>query len=335
MATATDSNGNTSEFSFPTRVGIGGILVTPTYAAPGSGIVVVTARSKSDTIGFTVFAEFQSPDNTPIETLQLFDDGEHSDGFAADGIYGVAWMVPETEERNYFVDIQVTFADTLNLEIDNAGLFTSIGPVSYDSHEIVLNTGSILVFNLNLINLGISSTALNITAEISTSDSCVTDINSDLLSFEDIVAGATLKSSGRGSIDFSQNCDGDVLLTFDLAVSSDGIAFWSDNFEMQVTIVGVNDDEIIGLPTEYSLSNAFPNPFNPTTQIEYSLPVSSKVSLIIYNLRGHEVARLIDGEQIAGVHSVIWDASSMASGMYLYRLQAGDFVHTRKMVLLK
>ena len=71
------------------------------------------------------------------------------------------------------------------------------------------------------------------------------------------------------------------------------------------------------------------------TQIEYSLPVRSEVSLIIYNIGGQEVARLIDGEQIAGVHSVKWEAGSMASGIYFYRLRAGDFVRTKKMVPLK
>lgn len=64
-------------------------------------------------------------------------------------------------------------------------------------------------------------------------------------------------------------------------------------------------------------------------------PQSGEVSLMIYNLLGQEVARLIDGEQIAGVHSVRWEAGSMASGIYFYRLRAGDFVRTKKMVPLK
>ncbi|MCH8300817.1 MAG: T9SS type A sorting domain-containing protein [Candidatus Marinimicrobia bacterium] len=88
-------------------------------------------------------------------------------------------------------------------------------------------------------------------------------------------------------------------------------------------------------PSGWSLKENYPNPFNPTTSIEYSLPQSGEVSLMIYNLLGQEVARLIDGEQIAGVHSVKWEAGSMASGIYFYRLRAGDFVRTKKMVPLK
>ena len=79
----------------------------------------------------------------------------------------------------------------------------------------------------------------------------------------------------------------------------------------------------------------YPNPFNPVTKINYAIPVDSDVSLILYNLRGHEVARLVDSKRIAGNHSISWNASNVASGIYFYRLKAGDFVQTRKMVLSK
>lgn len=69
--------------------------------------------------------------------------------------------------------------------------------------------------------------------------------------------------------------------------------------------------------------------------LEYTLPQWGEVSLIVYNLLGEEVAKLVSGELDAGYHKITWNASNMASGIYLYRLQAGDFVQTRKMVLLK
>ena len=100
------------------------------------------------------------------------------------------------------------------------------------------------------------------------------------------------------------------------------------------TPVGV-ESEITGLPAEFALSQNYPNPFNPETVIEYALPQSGDVSLVVYNLRGEEVARLINGTMPAGNHRISWDASSAASGIYLYRLQSSDFVLTRKMVLLK
>ena len=83
------------------------------------------------------------------------------------------------------------------------------------------------------------------------------------------------------------------------------------------------------------LDGMHPNPFNPITTIEYSLPVSGDVTLIIYNLLGEEVARLVDGFQQAGEYNAIWNASNVPSGIYFYRLQAGDFTKTKKMALLK
>ena len=98
-------------------------------------------------------------------------------------------------------------------------------------------------------------------------------------------------------------------------------------------LVGVDDAAY--LPTEYSLSQNYPNPFNPVTVIEYALPKSGEVRMIIYNLLGQEVARLVSGELDAGYHTVTWNASNVSSGIYFYRLQAGEFTRTRKMVLLK
>ena len=95
------------------------------------------------------------------------------------------------------------------------------------------------------------------------------------------------------------------------------------------------EGEAAGLPTKYTLSQSYPNPFNPSTTIEYTLPRSGEVSLIIYNILGEEISRLVSGEQDAGYHNVSWNASNMSSGIYFYRLTAGDFVETRKMVLLK
>jgi hypothetical protein len=87
---------------------------------------------------------------------------------------------------------------------------------------------------------------------------------------------------------------------------------------------------------EYNLDQNYPNPFNPSTRIAFNLPNSSNVTLKVYDILGTEVAELISNEQkAAGKYEVNFDASSLASGTYIYRIQAGDFVQTRKMILLK
>ncbi len=85
----------------------------------------------------------------------------------------------------------------------------------------------------------------------------------------------------------------------------------------------------------YSLSQNYPNPFNPTTTIQYYMPERSLIRLVVYNTIGQEVAVLADGEKEAGTYSVNFNASSLPSGIYFYRIQAGKFIETKKMILLK
>jgi Concanavalin A-like lectin/glucanases superfamily/Secretion system C-terminal sorting domain len=89
------------------------------------------------------------------------------------------------------------------------------------------------------------------------------------------------------------------------------------------------------LPAVFALSQNYPNPFNPVTHFQFALPSATDMRLEIYNTLGQRVATLVDGRMEAGSHVASWDASAHASGVYLYRLTAGDFVETRKLVLLK
>jgi hypothetical protein len=79
----------------------------------------------------------------------------------------------------------------------------------------------------------------------------------------------------------------------------------------------------------------FPNPFNPTTNIRYELPVNSRVLLEVYNVMGQRVATLVDREMSAGTHTISFDASTLSSGTYLVRMQSGSFTRVQKMTLLK
>ncbi|MYE05248.1 MAG: T9SS type A sorting domain-containing protein, partial [Bacteroidetes bacterium SB0662_bin_6] len=88
-------------------------------------------------------------------------------------------------------------------------------------------------------------------------------------------------------------------------------------------------------PEEVSLGQNYPNPFNPETAIRYALPKTGEVRLTVYDLLGHEVAMLVDGLQSAGFHTVRFDGSGLPSGPYVYRLQAGNRIFTRTMILLK
>ena len=94
--------------------------------------------------------------------------------------------------------------------------------------------------------------------------------------------------------------------------------------------------EVIMNPTEYGLAQNYPNPFNPSTTISFSLAKESNVNLKVFNLLGQEIISLVNNEFMnAGSYSYKFDASTLASGTYIYRLEAGDFVQTKKMTLTK
>ena len=90
-----------------------------------------------------------------------------------------------------------------------------------------------------------------------------------------------------------------------------------------------------GIPATYSLSQNYPNPFNPTTNIKYSITKESQVTLKVFDILGRDVENLVNQKQAAGSYEVNFDASKLASGVYFYRLTAGDFVQSMKMMLIK
>jgi probable HAF family extracellular repeat protein len=108
-----------------------------------------------------------------------------------------------------------------------------------------------------------------------------------------------------------------------------------DTLMLKNQITNVEDRGNLYIPKEYKLEQNYPNPFNPSTTIKYSLPKESFVNLKIYNLIGEEVATLVNEEKTIGNYVIEFDATALPSGVYFYRIQAGSFVETKKMILLK
>ncbi len=130
----------------------------------------------------------------------------------------------------------------------------------------------------------------------------------------------------------ASNFVGEGLLTFEITDSDGGV------LEESIVLViesgtSVEGDELI--PNEFSLSQNYPNPFNPTTRIEYQLPKASSVSFQVFDMTGREVYSEISQQKSAGTHAINFDASTLSSGIYIYRLRAAEYAQTKKMTLIK
>lgn len=114
-------------------------------------------------------------------------------------------------------------------------------------------------------------------------------------------------------------------------VNQNQMGFWY--VYQQSTITDVEDEETS--PTVFKLEQNYPNPFNPSTKISYSLKTEGRVSLKIYNTLGEEVIKLVDEIKPAGIYEAGFNASELPSGIYIYRMQSGEYVSSKKMLLIK
>ncbi|NBV31172.1 MAG: DUF4397 domain-containing protein [Bacteroidetes bacterium] len=165
--------------------------------------------------------------------------------------------------------------------------------------------------------------------EVYTIDLYASGVNIYLASYEvdaTNLAGGTAFITASGFINPAANQDGEGFAV--LAVFADG----STTLLESVTSSIEDGNEF---PTAYTLSQNYPNPFNPSTTIQYSLPEVAEVMLEVYNMLGQKVASLVEARQSAGTYTIEFDGSGLASGTYMYRMQAGDFVQTRKFALIK
>lgn len=107
-----------------------------------------------------------------------------------------------------------------------------------------------------------------------------------------------------------------------------------DSMNVVISVTGVSNNDLKPIST-YKLYNNYPNPFNPATTIEYKIPEPGLVTIKVYDILGREVQTLVDQQLQPGLYSVQFDGSNLASGIYFYRIKAGKFVQTKKLILLK
>jgi len=132
----------------------------------------------------------------------------------------------------------------------------------------------------------------------------------------------------------------DYLTVGEGKVAGDAMSMWNATMTRKggtLTVISeVKDDEILfSQPTNYKLYQNYPNPFNPFTTIRFSIPTSGNINLKIYDILGREIKTLLNEFKPIGTYEVSFDGSGLASGVYFYQLRTGDFVETKKMILMK
>jgi hypothetical protein len=151
--------------------------------------------------------------------------------------------------------------------------------------------------------------------------------------YSDSATGSYFRMIAPGTYSVSFTADSFLTQTVNnITVKKDSASIL--NIQLDPKLSAVNSAPS-STPAQYSLSQNYPNPFNPSTTINYQIPQSGKVSLIVYDILGREVASLVNGFKSAGSYTITFNSSSLPSGIYFYQLKVNDFLFLKKMILLK
>ena len=286
-----------------------------------------------------VNALIQGSESAYRDSVELFDDGLHRDGDAADNLWGGEIGLSGLQEGWYQVNI--TTRDLTTGTVHHAPFesnFTTIGPVvfhslSFRNADDVLEPGASIRLYVTLKNNGKTLAATDLEAQLFCLEPSWVNMITDTKTYRDIAPGETMQNSSSYQINILDTYPGNTAIPMEIHVTSNDQLFWIDTFSIPVT-VGVETEEEME-PKQFALYPNHPNPFNPSTTIRYSIPKSSQVILTIYDLIGREITTLVNEAQASGEYSVIWNGQDHPSGIYLCRLMAGNFTETRKLLLQK
>jgi len=308
------------------------VEIFPKYLIPEGDTLFINAHIVNrENHSVSVYAKILGGGLSGSDSLLLYDDGLHFDENPNDNIWGNAKWLSGLEEDLYSVETYIhDFTTGTFYKNRELNYFTTIGPIVIDNYEIPEQGANFFTLKYDLRNDGSTDTATTVSADLSTTDVNVTEITPSTLSFGNIAPGQ-VKSTYSIFPHYIYTQNNPSSIDFIVHIFSNGHFFWSDSFTI---VTGIAENET-NLPIEYALKQNYPNPFNPITTIKYQIPKISFVTLKVYDVLGSEIATLVNEEKPIGNYTVEFDATSLPSGVYFYRLQSGDFVETKKMVLLR
>jgi CotH protein/lamin tail-like protein/type IX secretion system substrate protein len=343
---------------------ISNIELTPSNPAPNSD-VSITAEVAETQSAYLLYRFSQSD---AFEKLEMLDDGNNNDGAAGDGVFGVTistgtngfqyYIYAENENAASFLPTRAAYEFyTLTVSGDLV-----VNEFMASNESTVSDADGEFDDWIELYN--------NTDADIPLNGYFLSDDGSDLTqwAFPDTVIAANsylivwadnddgqdglhtnFKLSASGESIYL--VDSDTLIVNEVAfgeqttdISTGRYPNGTGSFiemsptfstENQDGLTGIENDTQTELPSDFNLAQNFPNPFNPSTQITVSIPVSGIYTLRVYNILGQEVATLLNDQVSAGKHTFVFDASNLTSGIYFYSFSGNNFNQTKKMMLMK
>ncbi len=306
------------------------VVIDKNYARP-SGIDTIRLTAsvyEPDSILLPV-KSFYMAGGVIIDSSLFYDDGLHNDGSAGDGLWGTWWKPPPGEEF-YSVNLQTRdHADSSTFTFHSLGYFTTAGPLMLDSVVYVNHDNpSYYSVEVYVINRGQSATIDTAWVSLTSADPWVASIYPAGFMLGNIAPGAR-SLPHTFVVNYNKSTfPGYMNLKFQFG--SQGHNYWDPQ---NTTITRVSDRTL--LPVQYVLEQNYPNPFNPATTIRYQLPKQSHVTLRVFDLVGREVATLVNGVQMPGYKTVVFDGRGLSSGVYIYKIVAGTFTDVKRLMLMK
>ncbi|MEJ2613807.1 MAG: T9SS type A sorting domain-containing protein, partial [Ignavibacteriaceae bacterium] len=302
-------------------------------------------RPGVDTIKFSALVENPNSHQTSSQVYIKSLEGSFIDSLKLNktGLSGKS----EVWTGNYLADSEDIYSISLSAKdldesktwtTDNITRFTTAGPVVLDSISFDTSTRFPYTYDVILFLKNESKIAAikKASVKLTSNDSWIAGIlGSNNLS--DINPGSTIRSSTLRVQYIDSLFKGEF--NFKVEIMSDGWVYWTDSMQVKTPpLVAIN--ELANQPLTFKLEQNYPNPFNPSTKIKYSIPKQSYVTLKVFDILGRQVATLVNEEKPAGNYKVPFgvgqDSSpDIASGVYFYQIKAGDYVSTKKMILLK
>jgi len=306
--------------------GLTNFALESSFVAAVSGSMLISADIFGDIVADQVTAKIKDVTTGELSEIELTESA---------GTWSGSWS-PQTESF-FSVDMEMSNSDE-SLSYENVALFTSVGPLNINvSGELSVEQNEVAVLEFSVENNSQSQTVTDLSLSfLAESQECIQNMSGSTFQFDDLASGESTDSYNI-IVATNDHCGAGTSIVINANIASEGTVYWEDSFALTVEALNIAQDQI---PTRYSLGEAYPNPFNPATTISYEIPNDEYVTIDIYNLMGGHIKSLVSMNQNPGYKTIEWNATNdygqpVSAGMYIYTIQAGSFMDTKKMILLK